>query len=137
MHWNEMYVTGCALGSFMYLLMGPALCSQWIIGSTYRTRLRTRFTLVQAPTQDWVAHLFCPYCALCQEFRELRNRGIDPSLGSFFIMVIVSYHFCHLTSESLISNHVGVVGWMGNLAQIQGIQQQVRSAPPINHPMTR
>lgn len=132
-----MYVTGCALGSFMYLLMGPAVCSQWIMGSTYSTRLRTRFRLVQAPTRGSIADLFCPCCALCEEFTELRNRGIDPTPDSFFIAPTVSYHFCHLTSETLIAFCVGVVGWMRNLAQMQGIQQQVRSDPPMNHPMTR
>ncbi|KAK1264403.1 Protein PLANT CADMIUM RESISTANCE 8 [Acorus gramineus] len=49
--------------------------------SVYRGRLRQRFNLVEAPTEDWIAHAFCPCCALCQEFRELKNRGIDPSLG--------------------------------------------------------
>lgn len=71
----------CPLGSFIYLLMMPALCSQWVMGSKYRTKLRTRYGLVEAPYQDVVSHIFCPCCSLCQEFRELRNRGLDPALG--------------------------------------------------------
>ncbi|XP_010920620.1 protein PLANT CADMIUM RESISTANCE 8 [Elaeis guineensis] len=73
--------TSCTLGSFMYILMAPALCTCWILGSSYRLKLRKKYNLVQAPAEDWILHLFCPFCALCQEFRELRNRGIDPSLG--------------------------------------------------------
>ncbi|CAN4100243.1 unnamed protein product [Withania somnifera] len=71
----------CPLGTFIYLLMMPALCSQWIMGSKYRTQLRQRYNLVEAPYSDIISHIFCPCCALCQEFRELRNRGLDPALG--------------------------------------------------------
>lgn len=71
----------CPLGSFIYLLMMPAVCSQWIMGSKYRTKLRERYNLVEAPYSDVVSHIFCPFCSLCQEFRELRIRGLDPALG--------------------------------------------------------
>ncbi|KAG0462677.1 hypothetical protein HPP92_021153 [Vanilla planifolia] len=73
--------TSCTMGSFMYLLMVPALCSCWMLGSFYRRKLRYKYKLVQAPAEDWSLHLFCPLCSLCQEFRELRNRGVDPSIG--------------------------------------------------------
>ncbi|KAJ7963027.1 Plant cadmium resistance protein [Quillaja saponaria] len=70
----------CHLGSFLYLLMMPALCSQWIMGSKYRTKLRKKYDLVEAPYTDVISHIFCPCCSLCQEFRELKNRGLDPAL---------------------------------------------------------
>ncbi|KAG0463915.1 hypothetical protein HPP92_019984 [Vanilla planifolia] len=73
--------TSCTLGSFMYVLMVPALLTCWIIGSNYRKKLRNKYNLVEAPSEDWTVHLFCSCCALCQEFRELQHRGIDPSLG--------------------------------------------------------
>nr|GMC78194.1 protein PLANT CADMIUM RESISTANCE 8 [Ipomoea batatas] len=81
---SEILDTGemtCPLGSFIYLLMMPALCSQWIMGSKYRTKLRQRYNLVEAPYSDIVSHIFCPCCSLCQEFRELRIRGLDPAKG--------------------------------------------------------
>ncbi|KAG5601995.1 hypothetical protein H5410_033365 [Solanum commersonii] len=71
----------CPLGTFTYMLMMPAICSQWIMGSKYRTQLRQRYNLVEAPYSDMISHMFCPCCSLCQEFRELRNRGLDPALG--------------------------------------------------------
>ncbi|XP_034696795.1 protein PLANT CADMIUM RESISTANCE 8 [Vitis riparia] len=71
----------CPLGSFIYLLMMPALCSHWIMGSKYRAKLRRKYDLVEAPHQDTVSHIFCPCCSLCQEFRELKIRGLDPALG--------------------------------------------------------
>ncbi|XP_030487466.2 protein PLANT CADMIUM RESISTANCE 8 [Cannabis sativa] len=78
LHEGEM---ACHLGSFIYLLMMPALCSQWIMGSKYRTKLRTKYDLVEAPYTDVISHVFCPCCSLCQEYRELKIRGLDPALG--------------------------------------------------------
>ncbi|KAF7134866.1 hypothetical protein RHSIM_Rhsim08G0224500 [Rhododendron simsii] len=71
----------CPLGAFIYMLMMPPLCSQWIMGSKYRAKLRKKYGLVEAPYEDVVSHIFCPCCSLCQEFRELKNRGLDPALG--------------------------------------------------------
>ncbi|KAL2632293.1 hypothetical protein R1flu_016979 [Riccia fluitans] len=48
---------------------------------SYRTRMRHRFNLRPDPLDDFFTHLFCEVCALSQEYRELRYRGIDPSLG--------------------------------------------------------
>lgn len=79
---NNNNIAGCPLGSFIYMLMMPALCSQWIMGSKYRTKIRDRYGLVDAPYQDVVSHIFCSSCSLCQEFRELKNRGLDPALGT-------------------------------------------------------
>ncbi|KAA8540395.1 hypothetical protein F0562_024686 [Nyssa sinensis] len=78
---HEHQTNACLLGSFIYLLMMPALCSQWIMGSKYRTKLRRRYDLVEAPYEDVISHVFCLLCSLCQEFRELKNRGLDPALG--------------------------------------------------------
>ncbi|XP_031279958.1 protein PLANT CADMIUM RESISTANCE 8-like [Pistacia vera] len=66
--------------SFMYTTM-PILCSQWIIGSNYREKLRRKYNLVEASYSDLISHTFCLWCSLCQEFRELKNRNIDLALG--------------------------------------------------------
>ncbi|KAJ4727540.1 Plant cadmium resistance 2 [Melia azedarach] len=73
--------TTCPMGTFMYLLTMPVLCSQWILGSNYRAKLRRNYNLVEAPYTDVISHIFCLWCSLCQEFRELQNRGLDPALG--------------------------------------------------------
>ncbi|KAK1376003.1 Protein PLANT CADMIUM RESISTANCE 8 [Heracleum sosnowskyi] len=73
--------TTCATGSFIYMLLTPALCSNWIFGSKYRTKLRKKYNLVEAPYEDVISHVFCPCCSLSQEYRELKIRGLDPALG--------------------------------------------------------
>ncbi|CAH8386004.1 unnamed protein product [Eruca vesicaria subsp. sativa] len=71
----------CPLGSFIYLLMMPALCSQWVMGLKYRETMRRRFNLVEAPYSDCATHVLCSCCSLCQEYRELKARNLDPILG--------------------------------------------------------
>ncbi|XP_027098060.1 protein PLANT CADMIUM RESISTANCE 2 [Coffea arabica] len=47
----------------------------------YRSRLRKQYNLPATPCGDCLVHFFCEPCALCQEHRELKNRGFDMSLG--------------------------------------------------------
>ncbi|PWA34330.1 PLAC8 motif-containing protein [Artemisia annua] len=37
--------------------------------------------LREQPCNDVFVHCCCEMCALCQEYRELKNRGFEPSLG--------------------------------------------------------
>ncbi|CAL9031575.1 unnamed protein product [Prunus brigantina] len=103
--------TSCAISGLFYGLIASFLGVPFIMSCTYRTKLRSMFGLVEAPAPDWVTHLFCEPCALCQEYRELQIRGIDPSIG-----------------------------WIGNLQRNPNLQQQLRAnmmAPPppqyMNH----
>jgi Cys-rich protein (TIGR01571 family) len=57
----------CILGSCVY-------------ACTYRAKLRGLFSL-PVGGGDCCVHCFCCYCALCQEYSELKNRGRDPSMG--------------------------------------------------------
>ncbi|XP_031400204.1 protein PLANT CADMIUM RESISTANCE 9-like isoform X2 [Punica granatum] len=52
-----------------------------LYGSLYRTKLRRLFSLPEAPYSDLVVHSCCCICSLSQEYREFKNRGINPSLG--------------------------------------------------------
>lgn len=61
------------------LLMSIFSCC--VVGATYRSRLRQMYNLNEAPGDEWILHAFCPFCALCQEYRELYSRGLDPSIG--------------------------------------------------------
>lgn len=48
---------------------------------TYRSKLRGLYSLPEEPCMDLCIHCFCTHCAICQEYRELKNRGLDPSIG--------------------------------------------------------
>ncbi|KAF8400821.1 hypothetical protein HHK36_014123 [Tetracentron sinense] len=72
--------TGCVTGGMLYLALTVMIC-HWNIGSRYRRRLRIAFKISETPVSDRIAHFYFPLCALCQEFRELKSRGLDPFLG--------------------------------------------------------
>ncbi|KAJ7565909.1 hypothetical protein O6H91_02G080400 [Diphasiastrum complanatum] len=61
------YVAGC-------MLMVPCFCS-W----GYRKKLRQKYNLPEEPYSDFWTHFCFEPCALCQEYRELKNRGVDPT----------------------------------------------------------
>ncbi|KAG8379972.1 hypothetical protein BUALT_Bualt07G0145100 [Buddleja alternifolia] len=90
----------CTFGSLVYLLL-MGVCANCVIGSKYRKKLRSRYGLVEAPYEDELSHLLCPFCSLCQEFRELKSRGLDPALG-----------------------------WQGIIAREQAMQQMNKPPPP-------
>ncbi|KAI9128836.1 hypothetical protein K1719_000319 [Acacia pycnantha] len=68
----------CA-GITLYCLAHMGL--QCLYTFTYRGKLRGLFNLPEDPCNDFCVHCFCVSCAICQEYRELKNRGLDPSLG--------------------------------------------------------
>jgi hypothetical protein len=35
------------------------------------------------PCNDCLVHFCCDACALCQEYRELKHRGFDMTMGKF------------------------------------------------------
>ncbi|XP_059452365.1 protein PLANT CADMIUM RESISTANCE 12-like [Corylus avellana] len=72
--------TSCLVGGLTYFALAYVGCG-WVYSCTYRSKLRALFSLPEAPCADWLVHCCCCPCALRQEYRELRIRGADPSLG--------------------------------------------------------
>jgi Cys-rich protein (TIGR01571 family) len=70
----------CLVGGLTYFAL-TSVCCGWVYSCTYRSKLRALFSLPEAPCADWLVHCCCCSCALRQEYRELRIRGADPSLG--------------------------------------------------------
>ncbi|PPS16325.1 hypothetical protein GOBAR_AA04243 [Gossypium barbadense] len=50
-------------------------------GCIHRRRLRGQYGLKQSPCNDFLVHCFCHYCALCQEYRQLKYQGFDMKRG--------------------------------------------------------
>ncbi|KAL1803439.1 hypothetical protein DCAR_0935132 [Daucus carota subsp. sativus] len=70
----------CCISGCLYFLTLITCCS-CIYSCVYRTKMREHFLLAESPCGDCVLNCCCQSCALCQEYRELRNRGFDMSLG--------------------------------------------------------
>ncbi|KAL4636355.1 hypothetical protein ACB092_03G001400, partial [Castanea dentata] len=56
-------------------------CCACLYACTYQAKLRGLYFLPPESCGDCCVHHFCFCCALCQKYRELKNRGLDPSLG--------------------------------------------------------
>ncbi|MCL7048837.1 hypothetical protein MKW94_016643 [Papaver nudicaule] len=69
--------SGIIYAAILYVTLAP-----FLISCGYRSKLRNKFDLVEAPAADWVTHVFCGSFALCQEYRELKNRGYDPEIDT-------------------------------------------------------
>ncbi|KAJ9550626.1 hypothetical protein OSB04_014671 [Centaurea solstitialis] len=100
--------TSCATSGLIYGLIAAFIGCPCIMSCGYRTKIRNRYGLMETPAPDWATHCFCEWCALCQEYRELKAYGLDPAIG-----------------------------WQGNMAknQQQQMQQQYTTTPPMNQTM--
>nr|AFM43805.1 fruit weight 2.2-2 protein [Dimocarpus longan] len=70
----------CVASGMVYGLLGLTGLS-CLYSCLYRSRLRGQYDLEEAPCADCLVHFCCETCALCQEYRELRNRGFDMGIG--------------------------------------------------------
>ncbi|KAI7993387.1 Protein PLANT CADMIUM RESISTANCE 3 [Camellia lanceoleosa] len=69
--------TPCAASGFMYVLRAVLIGIPCIYSSSYRSKIRQQYMLQETLCDDCLVHCFCEPCALCQEYRELKNRGFD------------------------------------------------------------
>lgn len=77
----------CVVAGMIYHVLGSVFCG-WLYAGSYRTKLRGLFSLPQEPCHDFLVHGFCCVCSICQEYRELKNQGIDPSIGNCLLLAI-------------------------------------------------
>ncbi|XP_031493310.1 cell number regulator 2-like [Nymphaea colorata] len=73
--------TSCAMSGALYCLIQMAMGCACIFSCFYRSKLRAQYYLDESPCADCLVHCCCEPCALCQEYRELNNRGYDMTLG--------------------------------------------------------
>ncbi|KAI3735821.1 hypothetical protein L6452_15341 [Arctium lappa] len=98
--------TSCATSGLIYSLIAAFIGIPCIMSCSYRTKIRSRYGLMETPAPDWAVHFFCEYCALCQEYRELKSNGMDPAIG-----------------------------WQGNMSRNQEMAKYQTMTPPMNQTM--
>ncbi|KAA8532535.1 hypothetical protein F0562_032649 [Nyssa sinensis] len=100
--------TSCGVSGSLYALI------TWLTGCgccyscLYRSKMRNQYMLHESPCNDCLVHCFCEECALCQEYRELKNRGFDMTIG-----------------------------WEGNVQRQNGGVAMAQSAPVMGERMSR
>ncbi|KAI4365834.1 hypothetical protein MLD38_021785 [Melastoma candidum] len=70
----------CVCAGITCCLLSLFACSA-VYTCTYRPKLRGLYSIPGGQCADYCVHCCCPLCAICQEHRELKNRGVDPSIG--------------------------------------------------------
>ncbi|KAI4357593.1 hypothetical protein L6164_001531 [Bauhinia variegata] len=100
--------TSCGTSGALYALIAYFTGCACFYSCFYRSRLREQYMLEQSPCWDWLVHCCCETCALCQEYRELQNRGYNM-----------------------------VLGWNGNLQQQNRGVAMAPAAPTFEQGMTR
>uniref|UniRef100_A0A0A8XX98 Uncharacterized protein n=1 Tax=Arundo donax TaxID=35708 RepID=A0A0A8XX98_ARUDO len=65
----------------IYALICTATGMGCLYSCLYRSRLRAQYDLDEGQCPDFLVHCCCEHLALCQEYRELKNRGFDPGIG--------------------------------------------------------
>ncbi|XP_057416262.1 cell number regulator 1-like [Lotus japonicus] len=71
----------CTCGGTIYGTLLALTGLACLYSCSYRSKLRAEYDLPEAPCMDCLVHFCCETCALCQEYRELKNRGFDMSIG--------------------------------------------------------
>ncbi|KAL5553482.1 hypothetical protein UlMin_040883 [Ulmus minor] len=66
--------------AILYYALGGVHCGG-LFPATFRTKLRGLFSLPEEPCSDLLLSCCCGCFSLCQQYRELQNRGVDPSIG--------------------------------------------------------
>ncbi|GFZ21407.1 hypothetical protein Acr_29g0005690 [Actinidia rufa] len=72
--------TSCFVGGLIFCALNPK-CFGKLYAYSYRSKLRALFSLPEAQYSDAFVSSCCCVCALTQEYRELKNRGFNPSIG--------------------------------------------------------
>ncbi|PWA45865.1 PLAC8 motif-containing protein [Artemisia annua] len=73
--------TPCGAHGAFYAIIETLTCCGCMYSCAYRTKMRSQYGLRESPCNDCLVHFFCERCALCQEYRELKHRGFDISIG--------------------------------------------------------
>ncbi|KAF5938348.1 hypothetical protein HYC85_022607 [Camellia sinensis] len=71
------HIIACGASGAIYALIAAMTRHARCYSCIYRKKLRDQYMLQGSPSCDFLVHCCCEQCALCQEYRELTNRGFD------------------------------------------------------------
>ncbi|KAF7094817.1 hypothetical protein CFC21_097097 [Triticum aestivum] len=72
--------TSCCMHGTLYVLLGSIGCN-WLYSCTKRSSMWAQYNFQGSPCMDCFVHMCCESCALCQEYKQLENRGFNMSKG--------------------------------------------------------
>lgn len=82
---NDCINAACLVSGSLYTLICCLTGCGCLYSCIYRNKMRQQYMLKDTPCCDCLLHWCCEPCALCQEYRELQNRGFDMQLGTYIL----------------------------------------------------
>ncbi|AES94728.1 putative PLAC8 motif-containing protein [Medicago truncatula] len=73
--------TSCGASGALYTLICCVIGCPCLYSCFYRSKMRQQYGLKGNDCTDCLIHCCCEACALCQEYRELENRGFNMVIG--------------------------------------------------------
>jgi hypothetical protein len=74
-------LAACIASGLVYGLICASTGMGCLYSCLYRSKLRAEYDLDEGECPDILVHCCCEHLALCQEYRELKNRGFDLGIG--------------------------------------------------------
>ncbi|XP_061351113.1 protein PLANT CADMIUM RESISTANCE 10 [Gastrolobium bilobum] len=96
--WSLVNTACCLLTDGLFFGLPGCLVSCYACG--YRRTLRSKYNLPEAPCGDFVTHFFCHLCAICQEYREIRERAGDCETTDMKLAVVTAPPVQTMQSDS-------------------------------------
>ncbi|XP_062006628.1 protein PLANT CADMIUM RESISTANCE 10 isoform X1 [Rosa rugosa] len=72
------------------LIFGIPGCFVACYACGYRRALRSKYNLQEAPCGDFITHFFCHLCAICQEYREIREKSAESGPGDLNLAIVTA-----------------------------------------------
>ncbi|XP_024191653.1 protein PLANT CADMIUM RESISTANCE 10 isoform X2 [Rosa chinensis] len=72
------------------LILGIPGCFVACYACGYRRALRSKYNLQEAPCGDFITHFFCHLCAICQEYREIREKSAESGPGDLNLAIVTA-----------------------------------------------
>ncbi|KAF7824951.1 protein PLANT CADMIUM RESISTANCE 10 [Senna tora] len=96
--WTFVNATCCLLTDGLLLGLPGCLVAAYACG--YRRTLRSKYNLQEAPCGDFITHFFCHMCAVCQEYREIREKSGDSEATDMKLAVVTAPTIQTMESDS-------------------------------------
>lgn len=85
-------IAACAASGALYALINLLTSCGCLYSCCYRSKMRRQYKLEESCCGDCMVHCCCEKCALCQEYRELKNQGFDLSIGKSNLLFSLPHH---------------------------------------------
>jgi hypothetical protein len=144
----------CGASGALYTLICCVIGCGWAYSCFYRSKMRQQYGLKGNDCTDCLIHCCCETCALCQEYRELENRGFNMVIGMSYLIQHTILHLFYVIKSNENMFNIDLcgyiymcliyfgwtfewLGWHGNVEQRTRGIAMATTAPTVESGMNR